>query len=116
MSAITRMLSVPVATALLTATAAPVPAAVRLCLDPLEGRPAEAHRELEARRLALADWTAEARRLGPGYTRWQLAWDRAITCSRTPAGAFRCQASGRPCTIRQIPLDPGTVEPLRRRS
>lgn len=32
-----------------------------------------------------------------------IAWNRRLDCSRTDAGLLRCQATGRPCTIRHVP-------------
>lgn len=78
-------------------------AAVALCAPMTRGQPFEAGSELEARRGALQDWLKLAARYGEGYTRYQIAFDRNLSCERVASGAFRCQASGRPCTISQVP-------------
>ena len=103
-----------VATCLLSAAPEAARAAIASCLAPLSGKPAQARGETEARRQALADWTDRARQIGPEYTRWQLAFDRSIDCSRTADGGFLCQAVGRPCTIKQVPPEPGTFKVLPR--
>ena len=82
---------------------APATAAVNECLEELAGKHAEAKTELEAKRLALQDWLAKAKAIGPGYTRWQLAYDRRIDCQQPAPGMFRCQAIALPCTIKQVP-------------
>ncbi len=87
---------------------APATAAVNECLDELTGEHAEAKTEVEAKRLALQDWLAKAKAIGPGYTRWQLAHNRRIDCRRPAPGAFRCQAIALPCMIKQVP-SPGTI-------
>ena len=87
-------------------------AAVYECAAELAGKPIEARTELEARRLALMDWTEQARKLDPAYTRWQIAYNRRIDCSGAPAPGFKCQAIGRPCMVKQVP--PPDMIPLRR--
>ncbi len=91
---------------------APATAAVNECLDELAGEQAEAKTEVEPKRLALQDWLAQAKAIGPGYTRWQLAHNRRIDCQRpTPGvfpGMFRCQAIALPCMIKQVPSS-GTI-------
>lgn len=77
-------------------------AAVRECLAPVASAPSIGRDEAHARQLALADWIAKAARLGPGYTRWQIAVDRRIDCRNSPAGML-CLAVGRPCVIKQLP-------------
>ena len=77
-------------------------AAVRECLPLLSSAPKTAKDEATAKQLALADWLEKAARLGPGYTRWQLAIDRSIDCRNSPAGIL-CLAVGRPCVIEQVP-------------
>ena len=76
-------------------------AAVRHCAPRIEVA-ADDPAELAARQKALQQWVAEARRIGDGFTRWQLSAGRAIQCARVPAG-FLCRASGAPCTISHSP-------------
>ena len=91
--------------ALATAVFAPEPAAaaVGLCQQLAVGEPSAAPSEVDARRAALASWTRLAEAHGPGYTRWAIAWGRRIECQRTADGGHSCRASGRPCTISQVP-------------
>lgn len=102
-----------VALALTAGLAAPAArAAVNECIAELAGKSVEARTELEARRLALLDWTEQARKLDPSYTRWQIAFNRRIECTGGPASGFKCQAIARPCMVKQVPA-PDAV-PLRR--
>ena len=87
-------------------------AAMALCEPSLAGAAIEDKTELQAKRLALESWVAGALKLGVQYTRWGLAWDRQLTCTRTEAGRHRCQAVAHPCTIKQVP--PTEFIPLRR--
>ena len=89
-------------------------AAVKSCLDPLEGKQVQAKVELEAKKQALADWLEKAKQNGPEYVRWELAFNRRIECSKIATGEFRCQAIGRPCSIQHVPPAPGTFKPLPR--
>lgn len=84
-------------------------AAVRTCKPLVIGAAREAADELTAKKLALESWLGLAQQSGPGFTRWQLAERRALSCHRLPAGVFQCQAAGAPCTILQTP------QPLRNR-
>jgi hypothetical protein len=80
-----------------------VGAAVRKCDVPIVVPAIEAPSELAAKKKALDQWLAEARKIGPGYTRWQIANNRKLECTKTTTGAHRCQATGAPCTIEQAP-------------
>ena len=81
-------------------------AAVALCKPLAVGETYQATSELDARRAALESWSRIAEGHGAGFTRWQLAWERRIECARTADGkAVACQASGRPCTISQVPVE-----------
>jgi hypothetical protein len=88
-------------------------AAVALCERSHSGEIAEDKSELTAKKRALESWVAHASRLGEAYTRWGIAWNRQLECTRTDAGLFRCTAVGQPCAIRHVPPAGGT--PLRRR-
>lgn len=88
-------------------------AAWAFCGRMIDGAPATSNDEIEARRQALDAWLVEAGRLGVAYTRWQLAFDRRLACTRTPDGAHTCRAHGRPCRISQVPPPPD-AEWLRR--
>ncbi len=89
----------------------PVLAAVSECLAEMSGKAVEHNVELEARKQALANWVEKAGKIGPGYTRWQLAYDRRIDCSKASAG-YSCHAIARPCMIKHVP--PQGVVPLKR--
>ena len=86
-------------------------AAVRQCYPTLVAEAAHPTSELEARRKALADWTAAAKKLGDGFTRWQLADERRLACERAKPGGWICRASGKPCTISQDPRRPLPTPP-----
>ena len=90
----------------LFATGGPADAAVRTCKPLVIGAAREAADELTAKKLALECWLGLAQQSGPGFTRWQLAERRALSCSRLSTGAFQCQAAGAPCTIQQTPQPP----------
>ena len=108
----TRMTSRGVAVgAALVLAVSPAAAAVNECVDELAGRRFEAKSELDAKKQALADWTAQAAKLGEGYTRWQIAFNRRFDCKPAASGVS-CQAIARPCTIKQVPSS-NTV-PLKR--
>lgn len=83
-------------------------AATALCAAMLAGETMEAAAEVEARRLALQSWTERAGELGIEFTRWQLAWNRRLSCEPAGGGPFRCTARGRPCRISQVPPPAGT--------
>lgn len=89
-------------------------AAVGLCADTVISAMHEAANEPEAKKLALAHWQRLAGAHGPGFTRWNLAWNRRLLCEKTARGAFKCQASGAPCTIQQVPPPPGETKPIPR--
>jgi hypothetical protein len=102
------------ATAVGVAWTAPIEvrAAVALCERSLSGDVAEDKSELLAKKRALESWVAHAGRLGEQFTRWGIARNRQLDCTRTDAGLFRCKAVGLPCAIRQVP--PADFVPLRR--
>jgi hypothetical protein len=79
-----------------------------ICLDTLTGAAMTARTELEAKRKALADWVDKAGTQGVAFTRWQLAWNRQLTCEPVGDGQMRCVARGRPCRISQTPPAPGS--------
>lgn len=87
-------------------------AAMALCEPSLAGETSEDRDELQAKKGALASWVARAGRYGEPYTRWGIAWNRRLDCTRTDGGLYRCTAIGHPCTIRQMPEE--KVTPLRR--
>src|SRR3954452_13152620 len=87
-------------------------ASVALCERSHSGEIVEDKSEFVAKKRALDSWVAQAGRLGEAYTRWGIAWNRQLECTRTDAGLFRCTAVGRPCAIRHVPPANGT--PLRR--
>ena len=97
------MLAVASTMALLVPLSVPGQAAVRRCFGAIIASGEHPHSEQEARRSALAAWEATAARLGPGYTRWQLAVGHRIACERRPSGGHLCRAMGAPCTIEQAP-------------
>jgi hypothetical protein len=80
-------------------------ASVGLCKCAHSGEVAEDKSELRAKKLALESWIAHASRYGEGYTRWGIAWNRRLDCTRTDVGLFRCKANGHPCTVAQVPPD-----------
>lgn len=98
-----RAILATIAALLLPLASADARAAVALCMPMTHGQAFEAGTELEARRGALQDWLRLAGHYGVGYTRYQIAFDRDSSCERLPGGIFRCRASGRPCTISQVP-------------
>ncbi len=79
-----------------------------ICADPLTGAAITAKTELEAKQKALADWVEKAGALGVAFARWQLAWNRQLTCEPAGDGTVRCVARGRPCRISQTPPPPGS--------
>jgi hypothetical protein len=89
-------------------SAPPALGAWAICNREIVSEPAIAKTELEAKRLALADWTEKARRDGEAFTRWQLAWNRRLTCEPADSGLYQCTALGRPCRISQTPPAPGS--------
>ena len=98
-------------TALMTVSLLALPthasAAWLLCEAMLTTDAAAGANELEAKRNALAEWTMRAGTHGVAYTRWQLAWNRRLTCDAHPGGGHRCVARGRPCRVSQTPPPPG---------
>ena len=89
-------------------------AAVGLCADTIISPLYEAATEPVAKKLALAHWQRLAGEHGPGFTRWNLAWNRRLLCEKTAQGTFKCQASAAPCTIQQVPPPPGETKPITR--
>ena len=86
-------------------------AAVRSCKPLVIGAAREAADELTAKKLALESWLGLALQSGAGYTRWQLADRRALSCNRLTSGGFQCQAAGAPCMVLQapgVPQPPGS--------
>ena len=80
-------------------------AAMALCERLHAGEFAEDKSELVAKQRALESWLVQARKYGEQYTRWGIAWNRQLDCARTDIGSFRCKAVGRPCAVRQVPVD-----------
>src|SRR5256885_1644568 len=93
-----------------TACVAPIEAraAVAICEPLLAGEVAEDKSELIAKKRALESWLSRAGKYGEQYARWGIAWNRQLDCARSEAGLFRCKAVGRPCAIRQVPVDGAT--------
>ena len=83
-------------------------AATALCAEMLVGDTSDAATEIDARRLALRSWTDNAGQIGIEFTRWQLAWNRRLTCTPLSNGTVRCTARGHPCRISQGPPPPGS--------
>ena len=80
-------------------------AAVRICQD-LTVSEATGLTEATARKKALEGWQAQVARFGPAYSAWRLAAERDLKCVKYD-GQFVCRAVGRPCTVEQVPPDPG---------
>jgi hypothetical protein len=78
-------------------------ASVAVCEQSHAGDVAEDKNELLAKKRTLESWVSRASRHGEGFTRWGIAWNRQLDCSRTDTGLFRCKAVGHPCTIRHVP-------------
>jgi hypothetical protein len=77
-------------------------AAVRTCGERLQSEVVTASSELEGKKLALAQWRAQAAKLGSGYDGWHVAVEKALKCF--PKGAqFECMAVATPCVIQQNP-------------
>lgn len=96
--------------AVLVACPATAIAAVRQCMPTVAASGTHPQSEAEARRIALEQWVVAASIHGEGFTRWQLAERRSLTCSRA-AGGFLCQAVGLPCIISQTPEKPSPRAP-----
>ena len=77
-------------------------AAVRLCSVTIESSAHAADTELEAKKLALADWTRRVAHLGPGFASWRIAADKKLECKLAETSRMVCRASARPCTISQV--------------
>lgn len=92
----------------------PTHAAVAACKALYVGEEAENSSELLAKKRALESWSKGAQLHGEQFTRWGIAWNRRLDCTRTAAGTFRCQAAGHPCTIQQVPSE--NLIPFKRRT
>ena len=68
-------------------------AAMALCEPLLAGEVAEDKSELVAKKRALESWLSLAGKYGEQYTRWGIAWNRQLDCTRTDTGVFRCKRS-----------------------
>lgn len=77
-------------------------AAVRLCKLAVEGQ-GDAASEMEARRLALADWHAKAAAAGIQHATWRLAYGKAIVCTKGGKAGNLCKVVAEPCTVSQVP-------------
>lgn len=80
----------------------PAEAAIRRCHASVSSEVARAATEIEARRLALAEWRRKAEALGAEFAAWRLAYNKALQCFEV-GGQFECIALGQPCTIAQNP-------------
>lgn len=89
-------------TLLVAADAAPLRAAVRTCGPRIQSDVVTAETELEAKKLALAQWRLRAAKLGEGYEGWHVAAEKVLKCF-PKNGAFECLAVGFPCVIQQNP-------------
>ncbi|MDX2258388.1 MAG: hypothetical protein NW205_05670 [Hyphomicrobiaceae bacterium] len=87
----------------------PARAAVRVCAASVAGAPAVAASEAEAKKAALADWTAKARSADIEHPLWRTAYRKSLTCTGGEPGTFKCSATAMPCEIRQVA--PGTSRP-----
>lgn len=94
---------VGLAPALIPATA---PAASKQCQPVVIATGGHPQSELEARKAAVLQWIAAAKVYGEGFTRWQLAHQRSLTCQQVATGGHLCRAIARPCVITQNPEQP----------
>ena len=81
--------------------ATPANSAVRMCGALIEGSVFTTETQLEAKKLALADWTKRVSRLGPAFESWRIAADKKISCQAIGA-LFSCRAMARPCSLSQV--------------
>jgi hypothetical protein len=73
-----------------------------MCYPPVSSEVVSAPAEIEAKKLALAQWRAKAIKYGEGLDAWNIARDKSLKCF--PKGdAFECVAFGSPCIIQQNP-------------
>ncbi len=86
----------------------PTQAAVRQCQSAINVVGEDPTSEIGARRKAMAAWISKAGLHGQTFTRWQLAENRRVFCTKSAAGMHSCAVTGQPCTIRQVP---GTTPP-----
>ena len=78
-------------------------AAIRRCAATIDQAGAAASTELEAKRLAIEAWIAQAAIVGKEFAAWRLASAKGVSCSSPPAGGFVCRAMGQPCRVDQVP-------------
>lgn len=97
-----RLATLALAAVLLMATMDAAEAAVRYCAARIEAVADDRSSQADARRQALEQWRAQARNYGEGFTRWELASNRSLVCTRSSEG-FRCRAGAAPCSITQNP-------------
>lgn len=97
------MLGAALVSVVLSITVSPAAAAARECKPPVLGDVAEAAREVDARRLALAEWKRRVAPLGKSYENWRMATQKRLACKPTADGTYRCAAYASPCRIRQNP-------------
>ena len=95
--------------ATMPAAVTPAGAAVRVCKGLIAGQAREATSEIQAKKLALDSWIAEAGKLGVTYVSWQLAINKKLACQPSALKTFRCQAVGQPCAISQVPPPKGMI-------
>lgn len=88
-------------------------AAVLLCMEPHTVTASDSRKEV-AHQAAVTAWRSEVEAThGKAFTRWQLAFNRNVSCVINTNG-FSCTTTGRPCTVRQVPPEKARV--LRRGS
>ena len=75
-------------------------AAVRLCRE-LVTATQSAATELDARRLAMAEWKAATKKYSPHHDLWRLAAHKTLACGVVDGG-YECLARGSPCVISQV--------------
>ena len=76
--------------------------AVRVCHKMVSSDVVSAPTELEAKKLAMAQWQDKATAAGANFDVWRLAAQKALKCFPKGAG-FACVALGAPCIIQQNP-------------
>lgn len=77
-------------------------AAVRTCAERVQSDVVTAPTELDAKKLALAQWRERAAKFGVGYDGWHVAAGKALKCF-PKGGGFECMAVATPCVIQQNP-------------
>jgi hypothetical protein len=88
--------------AVIAASATHASAAIRTCQPHVSSEVISAPAELEAKKLAIAQWQKLALKYGPNYDVWRLAAEKSLKCFAKGA-AFECVAFGAPCIIQQNP-------------